>query len=218
MSKSTILKLLLLFLFSGIINSCNILFDMGRPDFYYFNEENKTFYEEKIGSLSIEITLLYNQYTCHTQYPSYTIDKSDSSNYYMTTFFVEKNDKNASILKGYKITNLKYKLTDAKGNNVPVIEYYAFNRFWNYSSKEDFCEHDSDYECMQDDPVYRSKSINNMIQFLQDNNIYDIAMITVVTREPYFLKKPLSLEYELVINNGKESYTISKTTKLMYKK
>lgn len=218
-SKGTIVKLsiLLLLLFVIIINFCDTIIDMGGTNSNYFNEENKSGCKETTGLLSIDIKLLFNEYTAHTQYPAYTINSSDSS-YYMTTFFVEKNKENASLLKEYKITNLKYKIKDTKGNDIPVVNYYASSRFRYYSSNEDFFEQDSYYECMQDDPVYITKSINNMIQFLQDKNIYDIAMIGVIIEEPLFLKKPLSLEYELVISNGKESFEISKNTKLTYKK
>jgi len=43
-------------------------------------------------------------------------------------------------------------------------------------------------------------------------------MLGIVISEPYFLKTPLSLEYEMTISNGEKSFKIYKNTKLVYKK
>ncbi|HOA06776.1 MAG TPA: hypothetical protein PKM07_02665 [Spirochaetota bacterium] len=200
-----------------LFQTCDFWLDLGGTNYSYFNDDNKAGYKEQCGLLSIDINLLFNEYSAHTQYPSYIINGRDSSDYFMTSFYFEKKDGNIEILKDYKISNIKYKLTDAKGNVIPVVEYYAFSRFFSFSDGSS-SEQQSYYDCMQDDPLYRSDSINNMINYLNDKNIYDIAMLGIVISEPYFLKTPLSLEYEMTISNGEKSFKIYKNTKLVYKK
>jgi len=94
--RSMIITLLMIILFI-LFQTCDFWLDLGGTNYSYFNDDNKAGYKEQCGLLSIDINLLFNEYSAHTQYPSYIINGRDSSDYFMTSFYFEKKDGNIEI-------------------------------------------------------------------------------------------------------------------------